>query len=318
MPSDRIGALYLMYAMYFKQPTKEFCKFRFTTNEWDEMRAFYNAIYSNINYIQARMVFWRMWKANAFWFVEYDKEFGLEPMFSEPNRIDCAVMNFQSSQPQLLNATSMLKDPAMGLVTAMDILQAGYNEMKEHLAKSNKNCGGLKPSSIVEGITTTLTNIEDIFAVQSPRKKKRKPKTGIAKDSETELIDDDEEDEESDSNNLINEEINESSSEISDIGTKRNYLKHKAMNKSARSLVHGSSYNDAKSIESKSLEERTPPTASTSGFNNETGAITKSRKLVEYDNETGAVRIRQAASNRTRLRIANNSVVRKQFTDCPP
>lgn len=334
MPLDRAGALYLMYAMYFKQPTKEFCKFRFTMTEWDEMKAFFNHIYSDSHYVQVRMVFWKLWKANAFRFVECDQEFGLEPLLSEPTRSEeVAAANFEKTQPQILSTTSTLKDQSTGLVSAIDSLQVGYNEMKEHLAQSNENCAGLQASTIMEGIMAAIEGIEQVFAPSSLRKKKKvKNAKQIRKGSETVIVEDDEEEADVAGDTDPDCEIgstDESGSEFADIGLKRSYLKRKAMNKTARLLIHGSSYNDVEPKQSSSSQESpsprksakvdvVSPRASAGGHDDETVLpIIKARKLVEYDDEKGVVRITQAATGRTRSRISKNSVVRKQFTDCP-
>lgn len=64
-----------MYAMYFKQPTKDFCKFRFTLADWTKMKTFYDSINGEPTiYLQARAIFWRLWQGNAFRFVECEIE----------------------------------------------------------------------------------------------------------------------------------------------------------------------------------------------------------------------------------------------------
>lgn len=65
-PSDfeKIGALYLMYAMYFKQPPKQYCKFRMTIDEWTKMNQFYNEVC--IFHSQANLIFWKLLQNDAF------------------------------------------------------------------------------------------------------------------------------------------------------------------------------------------------------------------------------------------------------------
>lgn len=61
---EKIGALYLMYAMYFKQPPKQYCKFRVTMSEWIKMNQFYNEVC--IFHDQASLIFWKLLQRDAF------------------------------------------------------------------------------------------------------------------------------------------------------------------------------------------------------------------------------------------------------------
>lgn len=61
---EQIGALYLMYTMYFKQPPKQYCKFRMTIDEWQQMNQFYNEVC--IFHSQASLIFWKLLQNDAF------------------------------------------------------------------------------------------------------------------------------------------------------------------------------------------------------------------------------------------------------------
>lgn len=63
---DRLGCLYLMYCFFYKQPMKEYCKFRFTYEEWENMKKFYNEINVINEYDQGKLIFWKLFNSGAF------------------------------------------------------------------------------------------------------------------------------------------------------------------------------------------------------------------------------------------------------------
>jgi hypothetical protein len=60
---DKVAAFYMMYAMYFKQPTREFVKLRFTYEQWLNYREFVKE--QERNY-QINLVFWKLFTADAY------------------------------------------------------------------------------------------------------------------------------------------------------------------------------------------------------------------------------------------------------------
>lgn len=346
---ERIGSLYLMYAMYFKQPTKEYCKYRFTINDWHEITTFYNQIHVDADFIQARMIFWRLWKANAFRFVESDIEHGLEATMTVNNPNE-NLTNFHKITPQIIDTISTIKDGSTGLVTSMDILQAGYNEMKEHLAKTNENCSGLTVSTLANEISNEIDKIENIFTATIPtrRHKGQRNQQSTEQDSaddDQSLIEYNEIDDSvtgSDSNYEPNDEFsNDSDTNCYNIGVKRIFLKRKAMNKAAKLLVHGSSYSESdKNSESPSPQKRSnkkspsprkrgksklspkkpvgksPIKIVISAADAERSPVkARARKKVDFDDERGIYRITHATNTRKKIRNVKNSAVKKQLND---
>lgn len=354
---ERIGALYLMYAMYFKQPTKEYCKYRFTITDWNEITKFYNQIHVEANFIQARMIFWRLWKANAFRFVESDIEYGLESTMTVNNRNE-KLANFQKVAPHITDTISTIKDGTTGLLTSMDIIQAGYNEMKEHLAKTNENCAGLRASVLANEISNEIEKFENIFVTTIPTRRHKNRRKCEQQLNEHDTFDDDESLNEyndlddsvtgSDSNYEPNDEPNDGCTDESEtncysIGVKRIYLKRKAMNRTAKSLIHGSSYSESemnldkgeaspspqKSAKKKSPSPRkkrklnssprktaqTSPIKIMSSSADEGSSPVKARAIrkVDFDDERGIYRITSAVSTQNKARNAKNSAVKKQF-----
>lgn len=342
---ERIGVLYLMYAMYFKQQTKEYCKYRFTISDWYEMKSFYNQIHNDIKYIQVRMVFWRLWHCNAFRFVESDADFGLESTMSVQNHNE-NVMNFQKIAPQMLDIAGMLKDESSGVLSGLDILQAGYNEMKEHLTKVNENCTGLRPLNVIEPIAIHMDNIESTFLAPVP-KRRRRPQQGrknVGEASVSEANDknekvefilgghdefdvhEDDTDSETEPAVTMNTTTttDDSDGECLNIGSKRIHLKRKAMIEPARMLIHGSSYANNAPITSPpkvSKSEEVSRKWDSKNLNvtrdsTDDETTSKSTRIVEFDDQRGTVRIMQAELLR-KPRTPKNSAVRRQFYECP-
>lgn len=61
---EKIGALYLMYTMYFKQPPKEYCKFRMTMSDWSKVNQIYSEVF--IFHPQANLAFYKLLQRDAF------------------------------------------------------------------------------------------------------------------------------------------------------------------------------------------------------------------------------------------------------------
>lgn len=355
--NDRVGTIYLMYAMYFKQPTKEYCKFRFSLNEWHELKTFYNQIHDDFKYIQVRMVFWRLWQYNAFRFVESDVEHGLESTLSAQQRSENGL-SFQKITPQMLDIAGMLKDESSGLLSGLDILQAGYNEMKEHLAKFNDNCAGLRSSNMVGPLGVAIDKIENTFLAPVPRRRKRRlrgrKRTGDQSPSKTaESMDDT--DDVSGSNDeyyLEGESTDMSASESEresdrstkaiddesdgdgmgmDIGAKRSLLKRRAMNKAARLLIHGSSYADApvekddeltnsphKDNQQSTIRRKSTPRKSACTTSDIENDETTQRATKKIEFDDQRGTVRISQADQFRKpRPLKNSIVKRQFNECP-
>ncbi|KAG4078528.1 hypothetical protein HA402_009240 [Bradysia odoriphaga] len=157
---QKIGALYLMYAMYFKQPPKQYCKFRMTMSEWMKMNQFYNEVC--IFHDQASLIFWKLLQHDAFRFVEAEYEYGFE-RFMQKGMIDGNdIFRFRKINPMIDDTISVMKEPSTGIVPALEILQIGYNEMKEHL---NQSSSSLAPTTIATDIARGLEEIENIFKI---------------------------------------------------------------------------------------------------------------------------------------------------------
>uniref|UniRef100_A0A182W842 Uncharacterized protein n=1 Tax=Anopheles minimus TaxID=112268 RepID=A0A182W842_9DIPT len=129
---ERIASFYLLYTLYFKQPLFMFCKIRLTLTEWRVMKDFAKHPYNGQELPQITVILWKLFKADAFRFVQEELERGFDRFY-----LKSAGNNFDGSGP--LRATKDLEKELQalttpgGLINAMEILEMGYNEMKEAL-----------------------------------------------------------------------------------------------------------------------------------------------------------------------------------------
>lgn len=62
---ERIGSFYLLYALFFKQPTRQFCKIRLTMQETDTLLKFYADLPAEPEYDEVRLCYWKLIQADA-------------------------------------------------------------------------------------------------------------------------------------------------------------------------------------------------------------------------------------------------------------
>lgn len=72
------------------------------------------------------------------------------------------ALKFRKINPMIEDKISVMKEPSTGIVPALEILQIGYNEMKEHL---NQSSAQLPPTTIVTDIAKELDEIENLFKI---------------------------------------------------------------------------------------------------------------------------------------------------------
>lgn len=163
-----------MYAMYFKQPTKEYCKFRFTLDEWQTMVSFYNSI---PKYEQARLIFWKLLQADAIQFVEAEHEYGFECFMHRDHckQIAARKTDFNKIDPVIKEMTSNIENTKTGLLPAINLLQTSYNEIKKSInlelgaaaAASTTSSGILSDTEIFNDIVESMTNIKNSFHIET-------------------------------------------------------------------------------------------------------------------------------------------------------
>lgn len=95
-------------------------------------------------------------------FVEAEYEYGFE-RFMQKGMSDAGDDGkFRKINPSVENTIASMKDQTTGIVPALEILQIGYNEMKEHLDETSSS---MAATTIASDIFKGLETIGNIFKV---------------------------------------------------------------------------------------------------------------------------------------------------------
>lgn len=321
---ERTGLLYLMYALYFKQPTSDYCKFRFTYSDWNELKHFYNAISEAPHYLQARLIFWRLWQANAFWLVACESEYGVEISVSRRN-MHTSVQEFQKIDPLINEQIEGLKNPARGLVTAMEIIQIGYNEMKEHITATIPECSRIPTTNVLKEIMPSMKRIKGLFDGYQPSKSEyrsrfRRCKIRASKINDLDNADDYESSTPSASSDSDYEPGGDNGSDEEyepNIGSKRFLLKRKAM---AKSPIKTQQENSSKQKLTVQIKREKNATANNNQASTSTMGVKKlqlAKERIESNRSRGNILIFTPGTRRTKKSNSKTSFIRKEFDSCP-
>lgn len=159
---EQLGSFYLLYALYFKQPPKEFTKIRVRQADWVTLKTFYEKISQSEEYIQAKMIFWKLMKVNAFNFVATDEEFGFDTYLSHAESDTLSDSEMKKIEGSVKEDLMNFVKERNGIVSAIQLIEMGYNEMKEGL-KNPKNDKLLPASSCATEVLLGLRKINEIF-----------------------------------------------------------------------------------------------------------------------------------------------------------
>lgn len=347
--AERVAALYLMYAMYFKQPTNNFCKFRFTQSDWNKMKQFYDTIGTDAKYLQARSIFWRLWQCNAFRFVECDREHYPETMQFHRLEND-GLDNFQKINASILGHVNELQNDSKGLLSAIGTLQMGYNEMKEHFAATQRECKELQTIDVINDINSHLLQIRKLFESKfDANKKSRRPNTKakvinrilagpsklmVEQDSDVDgdLNESNDEsttysgkdyddyagdDGDDDDSNIDDDENTET--ECLNIGTKRYYLKRKAEQNEAGEMhtLRSSVFPSQNTTPTKTKKTHESIANWPADYSSTVLQPSVEHLPLSIDDVDGKIVISQPKKVYNRHSKKYRSSVRKQFIDCP-
>ncbi|XP_067619998.1 snRNA-activating protein complex subunit 1 [Eurosta solidaginis] len=163
----RIGCLFLLYAIYFKQPTEQFIKIETSLTTWRSINSFVNTLPMSLDMDSARYVFYRLLEANAFRFTALDYCVGLEELVDYDQLNDKENTKFLSKVSGKELGQQLQDFPAtQRILPALSVLEDGYNEMKEMLIKTNTNGmhkKSLPTTSIFKSIEQCFKNIQSIL-----------------------------------------------------------------------------------------------------------------------------------------------------------
>ncbi|XP_036328604.1 uncharacterized protein LOC118740942 [Rhagoletis pomonella] len=156
----RICCIYLLYAIYFKQPTERFIKIETNLETWRAIKNFIDSLPETADMDAPRYVFWRLLQEKAFRFtalnycvalddlVDYDK------LDDKKNVAFCCKNSGKELGQQLQDIPATQR-----ILPALCVLEDGYNEMKEMLVKSNTS--GMHKQSLPS--TSIFKSIEESF-----------------------------------------------------------------------------------------------------------------------------------------------------------
>lgn len=321
--SERIAVLYLMYSVYFKQPTNDYCKYRITLKDWNEMKHFYNTIANDAKYMQARLIFWRLWQTNAFRFVASEGEYGVE-VHTSSREFQERYNEFQSANPLIANPINAMTDKSSGLLTALEIIQIGYNEMKEHLSNTVPECSGLANTNCLRDILPRMEKICERFdgnkltRMELRQRMQRKKVATLQIDDEND--DDDYVESSSGDEYRPSTSVKNSDKSFPNIGSKRSYLRQKAMRKSDKeesANESGKNRGKEKQTTSKSKKGRNLVAPSSRQPETQPKRLQLTKQRIELNGRSGNLIIFSPGAPYTRRPAAKTSIVQKEFDSCP-
>ncbi|XP_058832665.1 snRNA-activating protein complex subunit 1 [Topomyia yanbarensis] len=165
-PLEKIGSFYLMYALYFKQPTNQFCKIRVTPADWRSFKRFVRNPTAEQDSQEITVIFWKLLVGDAFRFVQDEKEHGYDPFFVkglQSNRFDDKVRESFKIIKDAESDFGVMKSNT-GLFTALDALEMAYNEMKESLDETASSSADKIPqSNLMQNLHVDLDEVIKIL-----------------------------------------------------------------------------------------------------------------------------------------------------------
>ena len=158
--SRQIGALYMFYAVFHKQPLDRFVRMRLSAKDCDKLIQFLQLLQTRSQSLRQPLAILSrlLFADHAFLFVAHERQF-LKATYTVSKRslksrqedalADFAPLNLRLEMEDVL-------DREEGLVAGMEILQVAYNEMKEELDGSDPN---LVASGICAAVNVPLDRI---------------------------------------------------------------------------------------------------------------------------------------------------------------
>lgn len=195
----RVGGIYLMYAVFFKQPTQMYVKIQVSPSTWEQLCRFIEFLPKESFMDDVRYTFWRLYQMDAFRFTALDYPVGLENLvdYDNINLGESRDKSIFSTMSLPLKETQDLTTIQSNIDSKLINLETEYNKLKAKLGKGQEGIKkSLPPSKIFHDINETLkTTINKLSSknneikkeckleYNSRREKKRKAATFIGNDS---------------------------------------------------------------------------------------------------------------------------------------
>ncbi|XP_075231642.1 proximal sequence element A Pbp45 [Lycorma delicatula] len=131
--SERIGGLYLLYGLYYRQPTHSkndlFIKIRIEYDEWLELTAFVDKLKES-GYLDACYIFYKMVIDKVFHFVCFSEQFGIERNRRKKN-IDDIYLPKRSKEDSAVLLEDLFE--SSDFISSWNKKENEYNKLKKDL-----------------------------------------------------------------------------------------------------------------------------------------------------------------------------------------
>uniref|UniRef100_A0A1A9UDK9 snRNA-activating protein complex subunit 1 n=1 Tax=Glossina austeni TaxID=7395 RepID=A0A1A9UDK9_GLOAU len=165
----RIGGLYLMYSVYFKQPTKRYVKVQISLRTWKEFTTFVESIPYVPNTDEVRYVFWKLYQSDAFRFTAVDYHLGLENLV-EYDHVDDLENLDSDERPSRLHLMYKLHEltEIQDTLPELTNMEDEYNELKRKISQSQHMLPqALPPTNVFYEIKNVFQTIQDLISEPS-------------------------------------------------------------------------------------------------------------------------------------------------------
>lgn len=154
----QIGAFYLLYAIYYKQPLRTWVKIRLTLEEYQKLNELITEM-SSIKQVDVCYIFSKMISERAFLYVAQRKPLGPEDRFVKDVQM---YINDTFTYSKTQSAITKFKDlqDKSGLISKVESTNKEYSELLEKYAEK---CPLLKPfsSNLIDEIQAAYTSFQD-------------------------------------------------------------------------------------------------------------------------------------------------------------
>lgn len=159
----RIGGIYLMYAIYFKQPTKQYVKILVSYETWQDLVNFIEDLPDNETASEARYIFCLLYKLDAFRFTALDYDVGLEKLVDYDQLYDIHKGNKSEEVVRVkLKQKLIAIAETEKILPNMIALEEKYNKTKESLSE-NRSTKSLPPTKIFRDIHEAMKSIHAVL-----------------------------------------------------------------------------------------------------------------------------------------------------------
>lgn len=160
----RIGGMYLMYAVYFKQPTKQYVKILTSYETWQDLLTFIESLPMTSMTAEVRYMFWRLYKEDAFRFTALDYDVGLENLvdYDTIYNIHNGIKSDEVVRVKLKQKLMAVADTEK-VLPDMVALEEEYNKTKKSIAGINTSAKALPSTTIFQDIQDALESIRNVL-----------------------------------------------------------------------------------------------------------------------------------------------------------